>query len=83
MSIETTLTLVIAAGILLGAVALRAAVHGGIRLFVIVREWVQPTPARHRAPTQRVFTLDGPAKRAKGTEDTGPLAQVLASSRRP
>lgn len=50
MSIETTLTLIIAAGILLGAVALRAAFYGGIRLFVIVREWVQPAPARHSVP---------------------------------
>ena len=83
MSIETTLTLIIAAGILLGAVAIRAAVYGGIRLFVVVREWVQPAPARHRAPTQRVITLSDPAKRAKGTEDTGPLAQVLVSSRHP
>ena len=56
---------------------------GFVCLFVIVREWIQPTPARHRAPTQRVITLNGPAKRAQGTEDTGPLAQALASFRRP
>lgn len=57
MSIETTLTLVVAACILLGAVVLRAAVYGGIRLFVIVREWVRPAPARHRARTARVAAV--------------------------
>ena len=56
MSIETTLTLIVAAGILLGAALLRMSVYGAIRLFVIVREWVQPAPTRPRiSPARAAF----------------------------
>lgn len=54
MSIETTLTLIVAAAILVGAVLIRMSVFGAIRLFVIVRDWVQPAPARHRLAPARV-----------------------------
>ena len=54
MNIETTLTLIVAAAILVGAVLIRMSVVGAIRLFVIVREWVRPAPARHRISRARV-----------------------------
>jgi len=54
MSIETLLTLVVAAGILMGALVLRGLARAGIKLFVIAREWVTPAPAPHRARAQRV-----------------------------
>lgn len=47
MSIEATLTLILAACILLGAALVRMSVFAAIRLFVIVREWVRPATTRH------------------------------------
>jgi hypothetical protein len=65
MSIEMTLTLMVAALILVAGVAIRAAVYGLIKLFVIVREWVDPAPSHRRASGpgagHRTVRLPGPA----------------------
>lgn len=50
MSIENTLTLLLAMGILVGALAIGAAFHGAAKLFVAVRGSIRPNRTHPSAP---------------------------------